>query len=140
MATLVFFESFSEGIANADIDFGADTFKLYYTNTAPDAAADTNVADFPTEVANGNGYTTGGLTLDSVTVSRSGDTTKISIADEVLSASGAVGPLRYGIIYSSTADLAVCYYDRGSSVTLQSGDTLTANFDDSNGVFTIAPA
>ena len=140
MATLVFFENYSEALSTALVDWSSDTFKLYYTNTAPDAAADEAVADLPTEVSNGNGYTTGGLTLDSVTVSRTGDTTKISIADEVLTASGSVGPMRYGVIYDSTADIVVGYYDRGSSVTLVSGDTLTANFDDSAGFTTVAPA
>jgi hypothetical protein len=65
MASFVEFEVLSEDISTGDVhDFAADSFKWYFTNTAPDAAADTQKTELPSELANGNGYTTGGLAAD----------------------------------------------------------------------------
>lgn len=139
MADLVFFEAYSEHVARARINYGADTFKAYFTNTAPDVSADSALADLPTELANGNGYTTGGLTVP-MTLSRSGSTTKITATDTVLTASGAVGPFRYVCLYDSTTGYLIGYYDRGSSLSLASGETYTLDFNASTGLTTIAPA
>jgi len=88
------------------------------------------LGDLPTQLANGNGYTTGGLTVD-LTASRSGNTTTWTIATPVVltSSTGNCGPFRYIAFYSdtSTADNLACYYDHGSSITLDgtAGDTYT---------------
>lgn len=136
MATFVPFEVFSEDLASGVHDFSTHGLKLYLTNTAPDSAADAVLADLPTELANGNGYVTGGLTLDSIVLSRSGADSKVSIADEVMTATDAVGPFRYAVLYNSTASGGplIGYWDRGSSLNLVADDTFTMNFDDAAGV------
>src|SRR5262245_57556768 len=102
MATFTEFEVLSEDIANKGHDFNSDSFKWYLTNTAPDVAADTQKSELPTEVSNGNGYTTGGLSA-TITFSRSGAQTTVSqTGDVVLTASGAVGPFRYACLYNDT--------------------------------------
>src|SRR5690348_1901258 len=104
MATLVLFQSLSEAKHLKKIHFGTDTFKMYLTDTAPDVAADAVLADLPTELANGNGYTTGGLTLTVSSAVHTSGTFKWVVADLTLTASGGtVGPFRYGAIYSNTA-------------------------------------
>ena len=47
-----------------------------------------------------------------------------------MTASGAVGPFRYVIVYNDTAanDPLICYFDYGSEVTLASGDTFKLDF------------
>jgi hypothetical protein len=47
-----------------------------------------------------------------------------------MTASGAVGPFRYVIIYNDTAtgDPLICYFDYNSEVTLANGDTFGLDF------------
>lgn len=55
------FNSFVEAVAEKAHNLGADTLKVMLTNTAP-VATNTKYADISaTELANGNGYTTGVL-------------------------------------------------------------------------------
>jgi hypothetical protein len=54
------------------------------------------------------------------------------VSDLTLTATGAVGPFRYIYVYNDTptspADPLIAYYDYGSSVTLNTGETLTLDF------------
>ena len=75
--------------------------------------------------------------------SQSSGTYKLVLADLTLTASGgAVAAFRYVYIFddtvSSPTDPLIGLYDVGSSVTLQSGDTFTIDFDASNGVIQLA--
>jgi hypothetical protein len=47
-----------------------------------------------------------------------------------MTASGAVGPFRYVIVYNDTAanDPLICFFDYASEVTLASGDTFKLDF------------
>jgi hypothetical protein len=138
MATLTLFESLSEAKHLAKINFATDTFKVYLTNTAPDAAADATLADLPTEIANGNGYTTGGVAVTVSSATQTAGTFKWVLADLTLTAvTGSMGTFRYACIYSdtSTDDDLVGYLDNGSSVTLTVGQTYTFDFNASNGAY-----
>ena len=52
------------------------------------------------------------------------------LADKTMTASGAVGPFQYVIIYNDTASNKelICWYDYGYEVTLASGDTFKLDF------------
>lgn len=135
MASFVKFEAFSEHLAEKVHDLNADTLKVLLTNDAPDAAADAVKADLTSEIANGNGYTTGGADAQNAT-SRAGGTTSVTGVDIVWTASGGtVGPFRYAVLYndtpSSPADPLIGYWDYGSSITLQIGETFTVDFGSS---------
>lgn len=69
-------------------------------------------------------------------------TFKLTITDLVLTASGTVAAFRYVVIYNDTptspADPLIGWYDYGSDLTLLNGETLTIDFDGTNGVLTIA--
>lgn len=143
MATYNKFQDYAEQVKKAVHNWSTHTFRVYFSNTAPDAAADAVRGDLPTELANGNGYATNGPALDTVTLSESGGTSKVTIADEVVTASGgSVGPFRYLSFYndtpSSPADPVVCYYDYGSSLTLADTETFTLDFDATNGLWQFA--
>ncbi len=141
MATLQKFQDFAEQLCKGVHAFGTHTFKAALTNSAP-LATNTVLADI-TQIAASGGYVAGGYTLDTVALSESAGTAKITIADEVITASGgSVGPFRYIVVYNDTAtspaDALVGYLDYGSSITLADTETLTLDFDASAGVLTIA--
>ena len=141
MATFTKFESFVEALAEKTHNLGSDTLELYLTNTEPSVSADTNKSELPTEIA----YTN----LDSDPTSRqftattsaqTSGTYTLDATDIVLTASGGtVGPFQYVVIFNQTAaaDEVIGYYDYGSAVTLQSGETFTVTFD-ADGILTIA--
>ena len=141
MATYVKFQPFVEHLPEKVHNLGADTLKVMLTNTAPNAS-DATFSQL-TEISAGNGYTAGGTAASISASAQSGGTYKLTLADVVFTASGGtIGPFRYAVLYndtpSSPADPLIAYWDYGSSITLQSGETFTVDFDASNGVLTIA--
>jgi hypothetical protein len=70
-------------------------------------------------------------------------TEKVLATNVVWTASGGTIPtIQYAVVANwTTAALVkpmVCWFDYGSSLTLNSGDSLTVSFDASNGFFTMA--
>jgi hypothetical protein len=108
--------------------FFTGTFKVALSNTA--ITATDNYANI-TEIANGNGYTTGGVTVVP-TVSGTAPTCQVSFADVTVTASGgAMATWRYGLIYRVSDGKAIGRFDAGSAQTLASGDSRTLDFDTS---------
>ena len=138
MATFNKFNSFVEALAEKVHNLGADTLKVMLTNSAP-VATNTVKANL-TEIAAGNGYTAGGHTITVSSSSQTSGTYKLVAADVTISASGAVGPFRYAVIYNDTAtnDELIGYYDYGSSISLANGESFTIDFDPTNGLIQIA--
>lgn len=139
MASFNKFNSFVEALAEKTHNLGSDTLKAMLTNSAP-VAGNTVKADI-TEISAGNGYTAGGEALTISSSSQSSGTYKLVLADKTWTASGGtIGPFRYVVIYNDTAasDELIGWYDRGSSLTLNAGDTFTTDFDATNGVIQIA--
>src|SRR5688500_18612946 len=128
MAAYNKFQDYVDQLNRGVHNWASHTFKVALSNTAP-AATNTIFANI-TEIAAGNGYTAAGHALDTVTLSEASGTAKVTIADEVFTASGgSIGPFRYIIIYNDTAtspaDALVAWYDYGSSVTLADTETFT---------------
>lgn len=136
------FQDYAEQLNKAVHNWSSHTFKAVLCNTAP-VATNSVLADL-TQISNGGGYTGGaggGVTLDSVTLTEASGTAKLTIADEVITASGgSIGPFRYVAIYNDTAagDPLVGFYDYGSSITLADSESFTLDFDATNGVWTFA--
>lgn len=133
------FQDFVEQLLRAKHDFGSHTFKAVLTNTAP-SAANTVLADI-VQVAATGGYAAGGYVLDTVVLVETAGTAKVTIADEVITATGgSIGPFRYVVVYNATAagGPLVCFYDYGASITLLDTDLFTLDFDGAAGVFTLA--
>lgn len=140
MAAFNKFQAFVENVAEKVHNLGADTLKVMLTNTAP-VATNSVKADL-TEISAGNGYTAGGAAASISSSAQASGTYKLVLADVVFTASGAVGPFRYAVLYNDTptspADPLIGWWDYGSSISLANGETLTVDFDGTNGVLTIA--
>jgi hypothetical protein len=139
MASFNKYEVFSENLAEKVHNLDTDTLKVLLSNTAPNAATHATKSD-ASEISAGNGYSAGGNDTQNAT-SRSGGTTSITGVDTTFTASGGtIGPFRYAILYNDTptspADPLIGYWDYGSSVTLQDGESFTTDFGAS--LFTVA--
>lgn len=149
MAVYNKFQSFVEDLTNKALDlFGAppgDSLKVGLTNTSPNAAdnvVDTSVTpdvvkatSNAVEIAAGNGYTEGGLALVDPQGTRASGTFTLS-ADSMLwtCVTAAMAIFRYVYLYDNTAGAAatrpvIGWWDYGSSITLQVGETFTINFN-----------
>ena len=135
MATFTKFNSFVEAVAEKVHNLGSDTLKVALTISAP-TSSNTKLSDI-TEIS----YTNcSSRTLTQSSSAQTSGTYKLVISDLVLTASGTVGPFRYIVIYNDTATNKelIGYYDYGSSLTLANTDTLTLDFDGTNGLLQIA--
>lgn len=137
MATFNKVNQFTKDLLDG-VHLAAHTYKVALTNTAPTSASAT--LSTITQITGANGYTTGG-TATTITNSTSAGVAKMTGTDVVFTASGAVGPFRYAVLYNDTptspADPVIGYWDYGSAVTLASGDTFTVDFDATNGILTV---
>lgn len=138
MATYVKYQKGVEALLES-INAGSDTWKVALSNTAPNVATNATLSD-ATEISAGNGYTTGGNAASVSSSAQSGGTYKLVLNSPATwtATGGSIGPLRYAILYDSTTDNLIGYWDYGSSITLNAGDTFTVNLDGTNGVFTVA--
>jgi len=142
-STFTFYQDFKEQLGKAVHNLASHTIKVALTNTAPNVATHTVLADI-TQISTGGGYTGGaggGLALDGVTYTESAGTGTFTASDEVFTASGApVGPFRYGVYYNDTAtspaDALIGYVDYGSSITLADAESFT--LDHGASIFMVA--
>ena len=140
MATFNKFNSFVEALAEKAHNLGADTLKVMLVNTAP-VATNTVKADL-TDISAGNGYTAGGNSAAVSSSSQTSGTYKLVLSDPATwtASGGSIGPFRYAVLYNDTAtnDELIGWWDYGSSITLNAGETFTVDLDASAGVLTIA--
>ncbi len=137
------FNKVNDFVVNAvhNMDLATDQIKVALTNTAPGSESSNPTADGNGIVGNLTEINYGNCSSRNVTTSsssQSGGVYKLVVADLTLTASGTVGPFRYIYIFDDTvtspADPIIGYYDYGTSLTLNNGDTFTLDFSPSNGV------
>lgn len=140
MASFNKINQFVENLGKGVYNLNGDTLKIALTNTAP-VATNSVLADI-TQIANGNGYTTGGTAVGSNAYSQTTGTGKLTGNDVTFTATGAVGPFQYAVLYDDTptspADPLIGWWDYGSAITLANGDTFTVDLDQVGGILTIA--
>lgn len=113
-------------VSGQSVKFLSDTFNIMLTNTAP-VATNTKYADISaTELANGNGYLTGGA-ASAMTAANASGTETITATDVTWTATGSMGPFRYAVVYdvTPTDKPLICWFDYGSSITMATGETFT---------------
>lgn len=136
--------NFLGGEASGDafaIDFLSDTIKatLHTTTYTPNIDTDELFAAATNELGTANGYTAGGVTLGTKTVSynATGNVTTVDCADFGWTASGGDLVFRYIVIWrDATDDVLIGYLDTTGSgnMTLSNGNTLTVQTG-ANGLF-----
>ena len=136
MASFNKFHAFSTDLCTKVHNLGSDTLNVYLSNDAPSASGDSVKADLA-EIATGNGYT--GPVDTQNTGSGSGGTYTVSGTKITITATGAVSTFRYVVLYNDTAasDPLIGWWDFGSSVSLQSGETFAIKFNNSDTTGTV---
>lgn len=121
------------------INAGSDAWKVALTNRAPVVATDATLTD-ASEISATNGYTAGGNAATTASSTQTGGTYKLVLnSPTTWTCSGvSMGPFRYAVLYDSTTNNLIGYWDYGSAVTLLLGETFTVSLDGTNGVFTVA--
>ena len=126
---------FKKSIMNGGIDLDTDTLKVMLVTDSytPDIDADLDRADVTNEIT-GDGYTEGGATLGSVTITQddTNDRGVFDAADTTWASSSITA--RGAVIYLSTGtaadDLLIAYKDFGADKTSSNGNfTITWSAD-----------
>ena len=121
------------------INAGSDAWKVALTNRAPVVASDATLTD-ASEISAGNGYTAGGNAASTTSSAQTGGTYKLVLASPATwtATGGSIGPFQYAVLYDSTTNNLVGYWDYGSEVTLSVAETFQVVLDGTNGVFQVA--
>jgi hypothetical protein len=139
MATYNKFQQFTEDLAHKVHNLGSDQLTVALTAAASAPVATNSVLANLTEIA----YTN--LSTRAITTASSAQTSgtyKLTLTDLVLTASGgAAAAFRYVVVYNDTptspADPLISWFDYGSDLPLEIGETLTIDFDGSGGFATL---
>tara|TARA_R110000803_G_scaffold198747_1_gene262599 strand:+ start:261 stop:698 length:438 start_codon:yes stop_codon:yes gene_type:complete len=142
------FNKVNDFVQNAvhNMDLESDQIVIALSNTAPSSEGSNPASDGNGVLANVTQVAYTNLSSRNITTTTStqtGGTYKLVLSDITLTSSGgATGPFRYVYIFDDTsaapADPLIGYYDYGSSLTLNDGDSLTVDFSAANGVIQIA--
>ena len=132
MAAYNKFESFALelGRGTHQLHAAGHTLEVYLSNAAPSASLDSVKADLA-EITNENGYTAPEDIANDYT--ESGGTGTLTAVDVVITASGGtIGPFQYVVMQNTTPtsplDPLISWWDRGSALTLQDGESFTVDF------------
>jgi hypothetical protein len=132
---------FVQDVGRAVHNLHTGVIKVALTNTAPSASAHAVKADI-TEIGAGNGYSAGGGTVANSSYVQTAGVAKLAGDDVVFTAAGGtIGAFRYAVLYNDTptspADPLIGWWDYGSSITLQDGDSFTVDISDNTQVINI---
>ena len=124
--TTTMYTTFITAALNKEVDWGSDTIKVALLDNGhtPDRDAHNYYDDISgDEVPNGSGYTTGGATLGSKTITPSGHTVQFDAANTSWTTSTITA--RYAVVYGDTGTPAtsplICYIDFGTDQSSSSG-------------------
>lgn len=140
MATFAKYNDFVEQLGLETHQLATDSLKLaLFTATHVPAASDTSYSALANEVANGVGYTTGGVALTTVSWAEVSGTATLDADDVSWTASGGSIAYQYAVLYNDTSvgKNLICYWDEGATVTIADGETRTLQIN-ASGILTIA--
>jgi hypothetical protein len=130
------FNCFVEDLAEKKHDLGTDALKVMLTVTAP--VATNTVRSNITDLSTANGYTNGGTAATLGSSVQTSGTYKLVLNDVTFTATGAMGPFRYAVLYNSAGTQPLIgWWDNGANVTLANTEVFTVDYDASAGVLTL---
>lgn len=141
MAAYNKFNLFTQDVCDGAHNFktGGNTYNVMLTNTAPVATNHLYGDISANELAAGGGYTTGGTASAMSDTSTSGTEKVLATNVTFTGSGGGTASFRYVVIYNVTTTTPlkplVAWFDFGSSISLNAGDTFTVSFDATNGLF-----
>lgn len=143
--TISRYNKFPLYFGGGQIDLDTDTFRLeLYNSSHTFTATNTARANISTNaLSSGNGYTSPGQNLTSVTWVESSGTITFDAADVTWTASGgSIGPASFGVIYDDTstspsADLLAYSINFGGDQTAGDGTTFKVTWN-ASGIFTLS--
>lgn len=126
MATYNKFQDFIQQVFEKAHNCSTDAFHWYLSNAVPSASADAVKADLA-EIGTGNGYTAGGPDSQNTGAEATGTYTLTATAATITASGGTIGPFQYVVGYNNThaSDALVSWWDYGSALTLNDGETFT---------------
>lgn len=135
MATFNKFEGFIGYLGLGAVNLNTDTFNVYLSNATPSASLDDIKTDLA-EITNQNGYTAP-VDIQNTYSETGGTGTMVAVDVTITASGGTVGPFQYAVIYDDThaSDILMGWYDYGSPITLQDGESFTVNFGASLATF-----
>jgi len=141
IATYVAYKNFAEQVGLGTMNLNTDTLKIaLHTGTyTPNTTTDITQSALGNEVANGNGYTTGGEDVQNVWTESPAGTGLLDGTDVIFTATGTISNIRYAVLYNSSiaTNNLIAYWDHGTEVSMISGETFTITFN-ASGILTIA--
>jgi hypothetical protein len=141
MATFTFYDEW-KNLQAAGVNVSTDVFKIMLTSDAPIVGTDSVKAD-ATEISATGGYAAKTPTMTWAETGAGTSIWRLSIgADQTWTAAGAAFDVfRYVVLYDDTVASPVKplvgYWDYGSNLTLNDGDSLTLNVDANFSVYTL---
>lgn len=101
-SALTLYDAFKQYVGDGTIDLDTDTIKVALVSSAyTPSSAHSVLADITNEVANGNGYTTGGVTLTSLSYTQTSGTAKFTSSNPSWTGASAGFVARRAIFYKS---------------------------------------
>lgn len=132
MATYNKFQDFVEQLCKGvhQLHAAGHVINVYLSNEQP-LVGDTIKTDIA-EISTGNGYTGPEDTQNDVTESPAGTANLTCVDIQIAASGGTVGPFQFVVMYNETAtsptDALIAWWDYGSEVTLQDGETFDIDF------------
>lgn len=132
---MISFYTFVGDLGTKVHNLNSDTLKVALTDTAP--VTTNTIFSNISEIGVGNGYTSGGATVPVSNYSQTSGLASLNVSNTTFTASGGtIGPFRYAVLYNSTSDTLIGYYDYRNEVILNSGDIFSMAWS-SNEILTV---
>ncbi len=135
MAAFNKIEVFVKDLAEQQHDLSLDNIDVYLSNAAPSTSADEVKTDI-TEIGGGNGYTAGGTDTLNTGAEATGTYTLTGTKVVITASGGTIGPFQYVVLFNDTTtsplDALMGWWDRGSALTLQDGESFSIKFNSSD--------
>ena len=131
MAAYNKFETFVGDLGLKIHNCNTDLWKVYLSNAAPSASLDSIKTDLA-EISAGNGYTAGGDDAQNTYSEASGTGTLVCVDITWTASGGTIGPFQYAVLYNDAPaaplDPLIAWWDYGSALTLNNGESFTVDF------------